>query len=275
MYDNIIVYESCRNLRALGRSALARKWQLAVLGTLLYGLLVMVPVFILDMIFGGGKPSGVSGVYNLLVTGPMTLGFAMFSISIFRNRETSPAEVFYGFERFGKAFGLYIVMTIFIILWTFLLVVPGIIAAFRYSMSFYILADNPDIGIMEAINESKRMMRGNKWKFFCLNLSFIGWGLLCLLTMGIGFLWLAPYLSVTMVAFYDIANGSLRRADRGPGLEEGYRGDAYRGDNGASGDPWAGYQEESKDPASEIKSIETKAPDAEASGKPGTDEDKD
>jgi uncharacterized membrane protein len=140
----------------------------------------------------------------------MTLGYAMFAISIFRRRETSAAEVFYGFERFGKAFGLYIVTSIFIILWALLLIVPGIIAAIRYSMSFYILADRPEIGIMEAIEESKKMMRGNKWKFFCLNLSFIGWILLSLLTLGIGLLWALPYMEVSIVAFYDIANGSLR-----------------------------------------------------------------
>lgn len=212
MDQNIIVDESSKNLRALGRAALYGKWGLGILGTLLYGVLTTLPVVILNSIFAHGEvsPSGVSSIYSLLVTGPMTLGYAMFAISIFRKRETSPAEVFYGFERFGKAFGLYIVMSIFVILWSLLLIVPGIIAAIRYGMSFYILADNPEIGIMEAINRSKRMMRGNKLKFLCLNLSFIGWGILCLLTFGIGFLWLAPYVEVTMIAFYDIANGSLR-----------------------------------------------------------------
>lgn len=212
MDQNIIVNESSQNLRALGRDALMGKWGLGVLGTLLFALLTTVPVIILNAIFGDGDMSStwISSVYSLLITGPMTLGYAMFAIAIFRKRETSPAEVFYGFERFGKAFGLYIVMSIFIFLWMLLLVIPGIIAAFRYSMSFYILADHPEMGIMEAINESKRIMRGNKWKFFCLNLSFIGWGVLCLFTMGIGFLWLGPYMEVTMIAFYDIANGSLR-----------------------------------------------------------------
>ncbi len=212
MNQNIIVTESSQNLRALGRNALTGKWGMGILGTLIFFALTTVPVIILDEIFGNGitDPSGISTVYTILISGPMTLGYAMFAISIFRRRETSPAEVFYGFERFGKAFGLYIVTSIFILLWTLLLVVPGIIAAIRYSMSFYILADQPNIGIMEAINESKRLMQGNKWKFFCLNLSFIGWALLSALTLGIGFLWLMPYMEVTFIAFYDLANGSLR-----------------------------------------------------------------
>lgn len=227
MDQNIIVTESSSNLRTLGRDSLKGKWGLAVLGTLLFFLLTTIPAAILDSIFGGDSvaPSGISTIYSLLISGPMTLGYAMFAISIFRRRATSAAEVFYGFERFGKAFGLYIVTSLFIILWSLLLIVPGIIAAIRYSMSFYILADNPEIGIMAAIEESKRIMKGNKWKFFCLNLSFIGWLILSCFTLGIGLLWLLPYMEVSIVAFYDIANGSLRAAKHIEG-ENSFRSEA-------------------------------------------------
>jgi uncharacterized membrane protein len=266
MDQNIIINESSENLRALGRDALKGKWGLGAVGTLLFFALTTIPVIILNAIFGHGEasPSGISTIYNLLITGPMTLGYAMFAISIFRKRETSPAEVFYGFERFGKAFGLYIVMTIFVLLWSLLLIVPGIIAAFRYSMAFYILADHPEIGIMEAINESKRMMRGNKWKFFCLNLSFIGWGILCLFTLGIGFLWLGPYTEVTVIAFYDIANGSLRSVRT-------IEGEVTVGDGGGKPgyDPITVYKEESETAEPEVKESETpllenKEPEVEA-----------
>lgn len=212
MDQNIIVYESCSNLRALARNALAGRWGLAVMGTLLYFALTTIPVLLLNDVFAEGESTqaGISYVYSLVISGPMFLGYAIFCISIFRKRETSPAEVFYGFERFTKAFGLYIVIMVFTFLWTLLFVIPGIIAAIRYSMSFYILADNPEIGIMEAVNRSKAMMRGNKWKFFCLNLSFIGWVFLCMFTFGVGLFWLLPYIEVSIIAFYDIANGSLR-----------------------------------------------------------------
>jgi uncharacterized membrane protein len=86
---------------------------------------------------------------------------------------------------------------------SFTLIVPGIIAAFRYSMAFYILKDHPEISPMEAIRRSKEMMVGQKWRYFVLNLSFIGWALLCILTLGIGFLWMHPYISVTNSHFYD------------------------------------------------------------------------
>ncbi|HYE69832.1 MAG TPA: DUF975 family protein [Anaerovoracaceae bacterium] len=257
MDQNIIVIESSRNLRALGRNALTGKWGLGVLGTVLYAVLTTVPVIILNAIFGDGdaSPAAISNIYSLLITGPMTLGYAMFAISIFRKRETSPAEVFYGFERFGKAFGLYIVMIIFVLLWSLLLIVPGIIAAFRYSMCFYILADNPNIGIMEALNESKKMMRGNKWKFFCLNISFIGWGILCLLTLGIGFLWLGPYMEVSIIAFYDIANGSLRSVRNIEGAN-GVNSDGVR----TEVDPITVYKEPE---INEVETIESEAKELE------------
>jgi len=220
--------------------------------------LTMIPAAILDSIFGGDNatPSGISTIYSFLITGPMTLGYAMFSISIFRRRETSAAEVFYGFERFGKAFGLYIVTSIFIFLWALLLIVPGIIAAFRYSMSFYILADRPEIGIMGAIEESKKMMKGNKWKFFCLNLSFIGWLFLSIFTLGIGLLWLLPYMEVSIIAFYDIANGSLRSVKSVEG-EVGFRNDTSEGNM----DPITVYKDEPETGEKEIPQLETAAPE--------------
>lgn len=252
MDQNIAVNESCKNLRALGREVLRGRWGLAVGGTVIMGLLSVVPTLILTFVFNYNEDlaSGVSSIYSLIVTGPLTLGYAMFAISIFRKREASVAEIIYGFERFGKAFGLYLLMMVFILLWLFplyialplllvvmgsnldalfsgnifswilpvlfmiILCIPSYIAYFRYAMSYYILADNPAIGPLEAIRQSKNMMKGNKWKLFCLYLSFIGWAILGVFTFGIGYLWLTPYIEVSTVAFYDIVNGSLRAVKR-------------------------------------------------------------
>ena len=84
-----------------------------------------------------------------------------------------------------------------------LLIVPAIIAAFSYSMVFYILADNPDISPTNALKKSKEMMMGYKWKIFFLGLSFLGWALLAILTLGIGLLWLMPYIQVSTINFYE------------------------------------------------------------------------
>ena len=84
-----------------------------------------------------------------------------------------------------------------------MLIIPGIIAAYAYSMAFFIMADNPSVGALEAIRRSKAIMRGRKAKLFCLDLRFLGWGILCLLTLGIGFLWLVPYIQASHAHFYE------------------------------------------------------------------------
>jgi uncharacterized membrane protein len=81
------------------------------------------------------------------------------------------------------------------------------VAQYRYAMSDYILAENPEMPPSDALAESKRMMHGNKWRMFCLELSFIGWGILCLCTCGIGFLWLSPYMFQAEAAMYHEISG--------------------------------------------------------------------
>ena len=90
----------------------------------------------------------------------------------------------------------------FISLWSLLLVIPGIIAAFRYAMAFFILADDENCGPLEALSRSKEMINGNKWKYFCLCWRFFGWALLCSF-LPIGWLWLIPYMQTSLAAFYE------------------------------------------------------------------------
>ena len=133
----------------------------------------------------------------------MVLGLAVFALSLARNQEARLEQIFLGFSNFGTAVGAYLLMVVLIILWMLLLIIPGIIAAISYSMTFFIIADDDSIGAMAAIDKSKLMMDGYKWKYFRLGLRFLGWALLCILTLGIGFLWLVPYMQVTMAKFYD------------------------------------------------------------------------
>ena len=92
---------------------------------------------------------------------------------------------------------------LYTILWTLLLFVPGVIKSYSYSMTDYILIDEPDLDADSVIHRSRELMRGHKWDLFCLDLSFIGWIFLCLLTLGIGFLWLSPYIRTAHAAFYE------------------------------------------------------------------------
>lgn len=210
MENTIIVTLRCKDMRSFGRQALTGIWSGAVLATLLMMALSLVPLLSFKLVFDSVTMEKVSDIYTMIVSGPITLGYVYFILAVFRRKSTSPIEVFYGFERFFKALGLALVMSFFIILWALLFIIPGIIASIRYSMAFYILADHPEMGIMDIINESKRLMKGNKLKFFCLQFSFIGWIFLVSLTAGIGSLWLIPYMEASTVGFYELANGNLR-----------------------------------------------------------------
>ncbi len=168
--------------------------------------------FVYILIISGIKFIPVIGSLALLIVGgPFALGIVIFSLSIARDQKAEFDQLFQGFANFKKALGTYLLMVLFVLLWMLLLFVPGIIAAISYSMTFYILADDPSIGAMEAIKKSKEMMYGHKWKFFCLGLRFIGWILLCCLTFGIGMFWLAPYMQVSAAKFYEDVKGDLRR----------------------------------------------------------------
>jgi uncharacterized membrane protein len=169
------------------------KWGNPVLVTLVY-MVILALVSTIPM---------VGGFMSLLIAGPFFLGFVTYFLKLRRGKNPNIEEIFGGFKNFGAAFVLHILIGLFVLLWALLLVIPGIIAAIKYSMAYFILSDNPDIGAQEAINRSKAMMEGNKKQFFYLMLGFLGWVLGCVLTLGIGFLWLLPYVNMTLVNFYE------------------------------------------------------------------------
>lgn len=183
-------------LMRMARESLKGKWGLAI-GTFLVYIII---VYAIQSQVANFPPLGL---LSLILSGPMALGIDIFSLSLSRNQDARIEQIFLGFYRFGTSLGAYLLMVLFILLWMLLLIVPGIIAALSYSMTFYILADNESIGAREAMDKSKAMMYGYKWKFFCLGLRFLAWSILCILTLGIGFLWLIPWMNVTIAKFYD------------------------------------------------------------------------
>lgn len=117
------------------------------------------------------------------------------------------ADMFYGFKDLWCAFKVQFLTGLFTFLWSLLFVIPGIIKALSYSMSTYILAENPGMPALEAIERSKKMMDGHKADLFVLGLSFIGWALLGSITLGIAYIWIIPYVSTTYVNFYNQIKG--------------------------------------------------------------------
>lgn len=107
-----------------------------------------------------------------------------------------------------------ILSTIYIFLWTLLLIIPGIIKSYSYALTPYILVEHPEMSANEAIEESMRLMDGHKFDLFYLQLSFIGWAILSILSLGLGFFWLFPYQMTAQAAFYrDIKNEAMPLQD--------------------------------------------------------------
>jgi uncharacterized membrane protein len=167
------------------------------------GIAIGVFVVYLLIVLGSSIVPVVGPIASIIITGPLIVGLATFTLALSRNQDAQLAQLFEGFNNFGNALVAYLLMLLFVLLWMLLLIVPGIIAAISYSQTFYIIAEDSSIKPMDAIDKSKKMMDGYKLKYFYLGLRFIGWFLLCLLTLGIGFLWLIPYMQISVAKFYD------------------------------------------------------------------------
>ena len=181
--------KSNAEIRASARKQLKGSWLEAVGVYLIYGILVTVANII-----------PVAG--SFVVAGPLVLGLMGYFSRKARGEEAQLENLFEGFKRFGAALILFVLQAVFLTLWMFL-IVPGIVKCFSYSMSYFILRDNPDMGANEAITASRKMMNGHKGELFGLYLSFIGWAILCLFSFGIGYLWLCPYMTLSLANFYE------------------------------------------------------------------------
>lgn len=131
------------------------------------------------------------------------VGYARFNLTLLeRGKDPEIGELFSYFKHWKTLAVTGLLEGLYVFLWSLLFVIPGIIAAYNYAMVPYILTREPQLPPREALNRSKEMMQGNRWRLFCLHCSFIGWALLCLLTLGIGSLWLTPYTQAATAAFY-------------------------------------------------------------------------
>lgn len=145
------------------------------------------------------------GALVVMVASPaIGISFCMIYLELV-NYGTKPAfgDLLKGFDVFGKALWLNILISIFTYLWSLLFIIPGIIKALSYSMSSYILAENPHMTAREALKESKEIMHGHKSDLFVLYLSFIGWLLLVSVTFGLAAIYVEPYMQATLVNFYN------------------------------------------------------------------------
>lgn len=213
-------------ITAQARAALSEKWGTGVSFCLLLWLLQM----------GIGMVPYIGGLIGMVLSGPFELGKTIFFLTVGRGRPGDLNMMFVGFNNFGRSLGLLLLRGIFIVGWFLGVALPGvllgllvglvldqvgpclavgavvgflagevaaIVAALMYSQAFYLLADDKGLEIMKALRQSRAMMIGYKGKLFLFGLRFVGWGFLCVFTLFIGFLWLAPYAGVSFARFHD------------------------------------------------------------------------
>lgn len=230
------------DFRKIARDALAGKWTIAVIACLIASLLGAVasegpeinfnintsgPVISLKygdyQIFpsNGGFNEGLSSgffirnasfivlaaivmvVVFFILGSIIGVGYSRFNLDLVdRQKEPEIGTLFNYFSNWKTAAAAGALQVLLIFLWSLLLIIPGIIASYSYAMTRYILAEHPELTAGEALNRSKEIMYGNRWRLFCLEFSFIGWNILAALTFGIGNLWLNPYKQAATAAFY-------------------------------------------------------------------------
>lgn len=179
-------------LKIEAKASLRGNWGIAIAGYVVYGLIMMAV-------------SGVTfGIGTLLLTGVMGMGLANIFMGLTRFGKSSIENLFIGFtSSFTNSCVAGILTMLFTFLWSLLFVIPGIVKALSYSMTFYILNDHPEMSGSDAVRESMRIMNGHKMDLFLLRLSFIGWLFLCALTCGILTLYVGPYMEASTARFYD------------------------------------------------------------------------
>ena len=204
-------------LRAQARERLEGQWGTFVLMTflmLVIQTILQIPGYIGSLleilspenVLASLSFSNISNILSLLAL-PLSWGLTVSLLRNHREESVDLENLFDGFRggRYTRVFCALFLVRLFTFLWTLLLIIPGIMKAFSYALTPYILLDEPELTAKQAISRSCELMQARRWKLFCLYFSFIGWGILCLLTFGIGFLWLAPYMNASIAAFYEDA----------------------------------------------------------------------
>ena len=136
------------------------------------------------------------------------VGYAKFNLNLVDRKESEFETLFAYFSYWKKTATMRLLRGLYVFLWSLLFIIPGIVVGFSYAMADYILAENPELTASEAIEQSKAMMAGNRFRLFCLHFSFIGWDILAALAFGVGYLWLTPYKQAAYAAFYREVSGT-------------------------------------------------------------------
>lgn len=146
----------------------------------------------------------VLNVISIIMSGPLFVGLDYYILNMVRKKDPQIEDLLYSFKTsLGTSVVSNIVRVLIIFLFSLLLVIPGIVKMYQYFLTAFLIADDPSLTGMDALNKSKEMMKGHKMRLFKLHLSFFGWYILSILTLGIGFIFLIPYIYTANAVFYN------------------------------------------------------------------------
>ena len=190
-------------LKKHARDQLRGKWGLAI-GSI---VVILIIQFIFNFISRFAQDNTILFIIltlvSMIISSVMSIGMCRLSLNYaYDDKQPAFTDIFSGFKVILKVIGLFILLLLIILVGTILLVIPGIIFTYMFSQAYYILADDNSKSIIQCLKESAGMMKGYKFKYFVLLLSFLGWTILGLIPLGIGLLWVIPYTNVTVASFY-------------------------------------------------------------------------
>ena len=197
-----------KELKLRAKESLRGRWFEIILIVLFTTILISTQTYIesyykirgIDVAFRIFSPFNI---INILLSGFISTGLCKYLLNFVNPMVNEEFGDIFSFSKyFFKLLGLHILITVVTIIGFFLLIVPGVILLYSYSQCFYLMAEDPELSITECMKNSRQLMDGHKGELFLLHLSFIGWGILALLTAGIGGLWLSPYMKVTETYYY-------------------------------------------------------------------------
>ena len=182
-------------------ASLKGKWGLAIGGNLLFAIISMAVALVGWLTVGEDWGANLT---SLIFAPPLAIGMTIFSLNISRDNNPEIDNLFIPFKTsWVNAILAYFMMGVLVAVGFILLIIPGIIVALMFSQVFFIMGEDNEISAYDALVKSMNMMKGYKWKFFRIALRIIGLAILCIFTLGIGFIWLLPYQNVVYAKFYD------------------------------------------------------------------------
>lgn len=196
--------KSNSQVRAAGRADLSGRWSEAAMFTFVY--YVICGIFSAAVGGAAGLALRGSSSFLTILLLPMAWGYACAFIALHRREDGDTFDIWHlfdGYRDFRRVFCTSLLVYLYTTLWTLLFIIPGIVKGCSYAMTDFILRDRKDLTNNAAIDLSSAMMYHHRMDYFLLQLSFIGWAILCIPTLGIGFFWLVPYMAAARANFYE------------------------------------------------------------------------